>query len=66
MGDKKKLLFGPDYKYDYKKSDEENWNAAKAFYAKKGIDIGAMPVFYDKDFSELDKVLKNLKNNRGE
>jgi len=61
MDDKKKLLFGPDYEYDYKKSPEENWKAAKSFYAKKGIDIGVMPKFTENDFSELDKVLKHLK-----
>ena len=61
MDNKKKLLFGPDYEYDYKKSPEENWKAAKAFYAKKGIDIGEMPELTEKDFLELGRVLKDLK-----
>jgi len=61
MEENKKLLFGPDFNYDYNKSEEENWKAAKAFYAKKGIDIGEMPEFTDKDLEKIEKVLKDFK-----
>ena len=57
MGGNKRVLFGPGYEYDGNKTQEENWEAMKAYYAKYGIEIGEMPP-HD---SETDKLLEEMK-----
>jgi len=57
MADKKKVLFGTGYEYDPTKTQEENWEALKAHYAKQGIKYGNMP----KDDEDIVKVFEELK-----
>ena len=61
MGKGKKILTGPGYKYNYKKTELENWDSAKEFYAKKGVDIGEFKEMSDVEEAELKKLLENIK-----
>jgi len=56
MADKKRVLFGPGYEYDYNKTQEENWDAMKTYYAKYGIEIGEMPPNDD----DIDKLFEEM------
>ena len=60
MAQSKKILFGPDYKYDSNKSPEENWEAMRKYNAKKGHDIGEMPDDLELDDPDLVKIVENL------
>ena len=61
MIESKKILFGSEYKYNFKKSQLDNWKDAKELYAKKGIDIGDFPVMTEEEKAEMAKQLENIK-----
>jgi hypothetical protein len=58
----RKLKFGSGcFKWDYKEAPLENWEKAKRYYAKKGMDIGDFPVMTEDEEKELAKQLENIK-----
>ena len=61
MAKSEKILFGPGYQHDSNKSPEENWEAMREYYAKKGHDIGEMPDDLELDDPDLIKIVENLK-----
>jgi len=61
MTESKKILFGSEYKYDFRKSQLDNWKVAKELYAEKSIDIGDFPVMTEDEKAEIAKQLENIK-----
>jgi hypothetical protein len=61
MTESKIIRFGSEYKYDFSKSQLDNWKNAKKQYAQKGIDIGDFPVMTEEEEAELAKQLENIK-----
>jgi len=56
------ISLGPGYEYALDKTGEENYNAMKAYYAKKGIHIGNMSPEEKMELDEeIDKMIPHLK-----
>jgi hypothetical protein len=61
LQDNRQLKFGAGFKWNHKKSSLENWEKAKKYHAKKGIDIGDFPVMSKDEEKEISKQLENIK-----